>query len=109
MLLTLPVWFSLLAVVYCQLRESQVGPEAQQVRDSVTDLSKALPLATTFPQAVEAGLRYQLIYLQSMVLPTTLICYIIASSSQLRFAEGHGAVRKWREASGHCLQTVIVQ
>lgn len=32
---------SLVAVVYCQLWESQAGPEAQQVRGSVTGPSKA--------------------------------------------------------------------
>lgn len=72
-----------LAVVYCQLRKSQVGPEAQQVRDSITGLLKALALATMFPQAVKVRLRSRLIYLQSMALPTTLIGhgYIIANSS----------------------------
>lgn len=46
-------------------------------------------LATTFPVAVELGLRPLLICLQSRTLPTTLIYYIMASStSELKFRKG---------------------
>lgn len=61
-LLILPFDLSL-AVVYCQLWKSQVGPEAQQVRDAIAGSSKALSLATMFPQAVEGRLRSRLICL----------------------------------------------